>query len=270
MKRLFVFSLFVICVTLMISSCAYPAEDPAVSNTPSTMLSGTETAVDTTANNAVATAPTHGNTAPTAPPVNDPYPQYVQTDINEIIEGSDQHRNNWTIPICIPKLLPFSQDAIACQHEIYSYFYSNVEGIRNDSSQGCWPTVSSIQHRVYLNEDILSVVIQESTNIDIDIYHVYNFNIKSGKQLNTEELMNELQILDYKEKIAEAAKDFYKANNVGFEKDKDYNERLEQTIGTENITKAAPYITDNGSIMVVVNIYSLAGAEYYPKAIPLA
>ena len=55
-----------------------------------------------------------------------------------------------------------------------------------------------------------------------------------------------------------------------FQKNEDYQARLADTVSKENIAKAMPYVAEDGKVMIVVNIYALAGAAYYPEVIPLS
>lgn len=276
MKKAILYILCMSCILLLFSGCSLVLAPNSDASAPSSKESDPSEQISTQQTQATqpaqtdASTPTEDSSAPTAHPVNDPYPQYVQTNINEIIESSDIYgRNTRPIPISIPKLLPFSDDAISCQEEIQNYFEPKLEEARWNASKGYGVVYAYIEHFVYLNNTILSVVIHERLMFDASVFHVYNFDIESGKQLDTETLVEKLQITDYTEKLTQAAKNFYETDNSELKDHTKYNERLEQTVSTENISKAVPYVAESGTVMAVVNIYALGGAEYYAYAIPI-
>ena len=223
MKRFITFIAGIACMALLLSGCSLVMlNNPDVSvpdlkqTDPSEQVS---TQATQTTKATQATQPVE--TAPTAPPINDPYPQYVQTDINEMIVISDSYgRTKQIIPICIPKLVPFSEDAIACQKEIQDRFEPKLEEMRQNATNGYSVSHAQIEHFVYLNNTILSVVIHERSMFDSSAFTVYNFDIESGRQLNTQELMSKLQITDYFVKFKQTAKEAFEDDEV-FEARKD-------------------------------------------------
>lgn len=273
MKKFITFIAGIACMALLFSGCSLvvlnnpDASAPTLKQTDPSEQIGTQATQTTKATQATQPA----ETAPTAPPVNDPYPQYVQTDINEIIVSSDSYgRTKQIIPVCIPKIVPFSDDAIACQKEIQNRFEPKLEEMRHNAANGYGIAHAYIEHFVYLNDTILSVVIHERSMFDSSSFTVYNFDIESGKQLNTQALMNKLQITDYADKFTQTAKETFEANNGHFNHDDFYETQLATTVSKENIDKVKPYVAENGKVMIIINIYPMAGAAYYPEAVPLS
>lgn len=273
MKRFITFIAGIACVTLLFSGCSLvilnnpDVSAPDLKQTDPSQQVGTQ--ATQTAKATQATQP--AETVPTTPPIHDPYPQYVQTDINEIIVISDSYgRIKQSIPVCIPKLVPFSEDAIACQKEIQDRFEPKLKEMRQNAANGYSDIYAQIEHFVYLNDSILSVVIHERTMFDSSAFTVYNFDIESGRQLNTQELMSKLQITDYIEKFTQAAKKAFEANYGHFNHDDFYQTQLATTVSKENIDKVKPYVAENGKVMIIINIYPMAGAAYYPEAVPLS
>ena len=83
--------------------------------------------------------------------------------------------------------------------------------------------------------------------------------------------MSKLQIADYADKFAQVAKKTYEEKYEHFQnKDDFYYSQLATTVSKENIDKAMPYVAEDGKMMVVIDIYAIAGAAYYPEAIPLS
>lgn len=273
MKKSISYIAGIVCVALLFSGCSLvllPNPNATTPDSKQTDPSEQISTQQTQSTNATQATQSTEN-IPTAPPINDPYPQYVVTDINEIIASLDQYgKTKQVVPICLPKLLPFSEDAIACQKEIQDRFDPKLEEMRQNASEGYSISHSYIEHFVYLNNTILSVVIHERSMFDSSAFTVYNFDIESGKQLDTQRLMSKLQITDYIEKFTQAATKAFETNYGHFNHNDFYETQLETTISKNNIDKAKPYIAENGEVMVIINIYPMAGAAYYPEAIPLS
>ena len=262
MKRFVALFLSLCCTTLLFSGCKQPPVDDPGENT-----SGQTQDTQPT------TQPT---TKPTEPviveDIEGPLAQYVQTAIKEtIVFPGDRFGNKQSTPVRIPKLLPFSEDATACQAEIQQKFDSLINKIRKEHADGHTSATAFIDYSAYVNDSVLSVVIHQELMFDVSLYSIYNFDTETGKQLDTAELMSKLQITDYAEKFAQAAKKAYEEKYQHSQnKDNFYHSQLAATISKENIDKAVPYVAEAGKVMVVINIYAIAGAAYYPEAIPLS
>lgn len=282
MKRIVAFLLCISCIMLLISGCKQPPVDSPDTNTsgqtdPSTEPTSNETVGKTEATNN--TEETVGNSEPVnIEDIEGPLAQYVQTAIKEtLIFSGDQYGNKQSTPVRIPKLLPFSEDAIACQKEIQEKYDAMVADVRNSHADGYTSSTASIDYEAYLNGNVFSLVIHACSMFDLCSYRVYNFDIASGKRLSTEELMNQLQIPNHAEKFTKIAQDAFEAdwgNNTTSEFKGEhldlYNSQKAKNCSKENIDKAMPYVAEDGKVMVVINIYSLAGAEKYPRVFSLS
>ena len=252
MKRFVALFLFLCCITLLFSSCKQPPIDSPDKNT-----SGQSTTSSTES-----TIPTDK-----AKETDGAIAQYAQTAISEALQGKQQ-----TVSLQIPKLLPFSEDAITAQTEIQSILDPMVAKVRDDLAGGYSTFIDSISYAAYINDSVFSLVIHVLTTVDQSSYYVYNFDIDTGKRLDTEGLMHKLQITDYAEKFTQIAQTAFESKwgtTGGAQKDL-YTIQKNKTIGTENIGKAMPYMAENGKVIVILNIYSLAGAEYYTEVFPLS
>ena len=169
----------------------------------------------------------------------------------------------------IPKLLPFSEDAIACQEEIQGYFGLALEQARKDPPEGDSLNLACIDYSVYLNDTILSLVIRKSSMMDLVSFRVYNFDIESGKRLDTDALVEKLQMNNYTEILTQAITKYYEDKSRDVEDREHVKKYLEETISAENLSEALSYVAEDGKLMAVVKMYYEAGAEYYPTAIPI-
>lgn len=278
MKRITYSCLSLLVLTLLFCACVKQPLPPADS-TGSTGASVTGTTVGQTESGTNKTGPseTVGNTQTVSiEDIEGPLAQYVQTAIKETHERLDIFGNKQQMTsLRIPKLLPFSEDAVAAQAEIQNKLDSYITEVRTDYAEGLSSSTQFIDYKAYLNDAIFSLVIQTQSVYDSCSYLVYNFDIENGKRLNTEELMNKLQITDYTEKFTQIAQDAF-SKQWGEERDpsaNDYDLYVSQKAknsSKENIDKAMPYVTEDGKVMVVLNIYSLAGAEKYPQVLPVS
>ena len=271
MKRLIASFLFVCCFTLLLSGCKQsPIDGPD------------NTSGQTQPTTQPATQPTQASTQPTTQPtepivvedIEGPLAQYVQTAIKEKYQLFDKYgygELQQESTLRVPKLLPFSEDAIAAQTEMEGKLNTYITDVRESYAEGLSASTKSIDYNAYLNDNVLSVVIEAESMFDLCFYLVYNFDIETGKRLDTEGLMTKLSILDYTEKFTQVAKNAYEEKYQGYQnKDELYNTQLATTVSKENIDKAMPYVAEDGKIKVILNIYSLAGAEYYPQVVSLS
>ena len=87
-----------------------------------------------------------------------------------------QHGRDGEIPIYLPEIFPFSEDAIAANQEIGEMeFNSNI--MRVDSY-------------VTMKDDLLSVVIRETTFFDVEYFTIYNFDMTTGERMDTPEMVS--------------------------------------------------------------------------------
>ncbi len=107
MKKILSYMAGMVCIALLFSGCSLVILDNPDASAPEPKQTDPSEQIQVTQQ----TQPIQTN--PTAPTVSEPYPQYVQTGINELIVGKSMNKNTWSIHICLPKLVPFSEDAIA-------------------------------------------------------------------------------------------------------------------------------------------------------------
>lgn len=285
MKRTISLIALLLAFAILLSACVGQPED-TIGSTEGSITEQTEPSTNktepTTEETAGNTASSTEETAPNTEPVNiedieGPLAQYVQTAVKETFEldTTKFHNPKQSVTVRIPKLLPFSEDAIACQGEIQNEFDPWVEEIRTNLTDGFTSATAFIDYYAYLNDRIFSLVIYAESMFDLGLYRVYNFDTETGKRLNTEELMNKLQITDYTERFTQIAQDAF-SKQWGETRDPsshDYDLYVSQKAknsSKENIDKAMPYVAEDGKVMVVLNVYSLAGAEKYPQVLPVS
>ncbi len=123
-----------------------------------------------------------------------------------------------------------------------------------------------ISYKWTLYGNILSLIIPLQFDADMVEYNVYVLDLKNDKLLTKKDLLAELNIdeADY-EQDAQDTMDACFYSLYGSFKDTDdyYDVVYNETIASENVAEALPYIDENGTLGAVAKIYSMAGANYY-------
>ena len=274
MKRTVAYILCICCAILLLSGCDQPSVDGPDGNTSEHTDPGTNP-TEVTGNPEETTA----GTEPTnIEDIQGPLAQYVQTATKETFELDTSKLGNsaQSASVRIPRLLPFSEDAIACQAEIQKEFDPWVEQIHTELADGWSSMTAAIDYEAYLSGTTFSLVIHVCSMIDLCSYRVYNFDTETGKRLDTAELIDKLQIADYTQRVLKIAQDafdgkFADATDEYLERDKELiAQQRAKNNSAENIERAMPYVTEDGQVMVVIDIYSVAGAEKYPQVFSLS
>lgn len=177
----------------------------------------------------------------------------------------------------IPKININSDDVNEINKEINDKIISQakkcVSFLEKNESVGLY----KVNYLYYINNDILSIVINSNHDNSIVAYYVYNIDIKSGKRVKNEELikMNNMTKEQFTNKLQSATgnkfiekygeiNDYLKTQN--FEGSKEmYQSQYNNTISTSNCNadNQMIFLDANGKINVVAKIYSLAGADAY-------
>lgn len=150
-----------------------------------------------------------------------------------------------------------------------------------------------VDYSYYINNNVLSIVINLEYDSDIVDYYVYNINITTGAKVTNEEILKIKKMTDnqFSEKLSSAAKikfinkygskDAYMndlKNSDAFNEESELKEQesiyvtqYNKTISTSNckIDNNKIYLSDNQNLNVVTTIYSLAGADEYEHILNL-
>lgn len=118
---------------------------------------------------------------------------------------------------------------------------------------------------------VAQVVVQHS---DFWYYRTYNMNIATGWEATDQEVVKAFGYSDeefwaLRQQAVEAFfKDFYE-NALDYMTQEEYDELWIMTTCEENLRTARPFVDEAGRLCLVVDIYSYAGAAYYPYRICL-
>lgn len=193
--------------------------------------------------------------------------------LNETLEWVDGVGNENKLLFAIPQIYPFSEDAIACQEEILELLMPIYEESLQNIALECSCVYGAIGYEAYLWGDVLSILVYRETHFDLTDYSVYNLNVRTGQRLDNGALLEQIGLSQesYMEAAAQAAHDAF-AGKYGQLQEafgEEYDTQLANTISQENISAAQLYLNGEGTLMMAVNIYSMAGAAYYPALLAL-
>lgn len=261
---------------LLLAGCAATTPEdtkPDTTTIPDTTLAQTEATVETT----VATelfAPVYPERSVTALPEKAPVEDVVSSYWEETLEWVDKPGNVCRLPIAIPQIYPFSEDAIRCEKEIFDVLFPIAEETLANMEEELSQSWARIGYEAFVNGDVLSLLIVKETVYDLTEYHVYNLDLSTGKQLTREGLLEKLAVseADFKA-AAETAVEKTFVNRYG-EKEKSYDqdfyqEQLDRSLSKENLEKTEIYLDAEGKAVLVADIYAMAGATSYPTRISL-
>lgn len=187
----------------------------------------------------------------------------------------------------VPQLNFSTPDAMAINKAIADRFGPIVEEEIKNMEEGLSLHAGDIKCTIFYNHDpdtddeIITLLCYQETPYDLTYYVSYHYHTGRGEQLSNGELL-ELLGFDTEEYLAalkQAAASRYLHNAMLwgnfapgqlFEEDFRW-EQYKRTVSDENITLDVPmYVTygNEGLIVVAIpNIYSIAGAEYYPAEV---
>lgn len=207
-------------------------------------------------------------------------PPYYQQGVN--IKG------NGIYFISLPSVYPFSDDAVACQQEIYDHVLPTLEYYADRSSYtdifdtALIPYESihnadrfgGIGYEAYLYRNTLSIVVWNKDRDGTIRYSVYSLDISTGRRLNQETVRVRANIEP--EDIRQLLEAEFTRQWPGYpytgEAATDlnalYRQQLDSTLSDENLESSQVFFTSDGSIYVAANIYALADAEYNTCLIP--
>ena len=123
-----------------------------------------------------------------------------------------------------------------------------------------------ISYKWTLYGDILSLIIPLQFDADMVEYNVYVLDLKKDKLLTKKDLLAELNIdeADYEQDARDTMDACFYSLYGSFKDTDDYYDVVyNETIASENVAEALPYIDENGTLGAVAKIYSMAGANYY-------
>lgn len=194
---------------------------------------------------------------------------------SEDFDYTDGVGNNGHYTYRVPQIEADTQGAEAINKAIADTYGPIVDGVKESVSEKVSLSCLYVAWETYQYENILSLVVSCGWDADMDSYNVYLYDIASGQQLTTEDLLKTLNVDEqaFLEAVRRAAADKFDTQYgaiAGGDMDEFLTERRDWTLSDENINMDVPaYVDRAGRLHAVLYIGSIAGAGAYPHVLTL-
>ena len=193
---------------------------------------------------------------------------------SEDFDYTDSMGNSGHYTYHVPQIAADTQGAADINRAIEETYGPIVREVLESVSGGFSVIWTSISWETYQYNNILSLVVFYSFDIGGDHYNVYLYDIASGQQLTTADLLSALNVDDtaFLNALRQAAAERFDGqyNNLPANAEEFLAERREWTLSDENIKMDVPAYADaSGTLYVVLPIGSIAGASEYEQILTL-
>ena len=193
---------------------------------------------------------------------------------SEDFDYTDSMGNSGHYTYRVPQIAADTQGAADINRAIEETYGPIVREVLESVSGGFSVIWTSISWETYQYDNILSLVVFYSFDIGGDHYNVYLYDIASGQQLTTADLLSALNVDDtaFLNALRQAAAERFDGqyNNLPANAEEFLAERREWTLSDENIKMDVPAYADaSGTLYVVLPIGSIAGASEYEQILTL-
>ncbi len=194
---------------------------------------------------------------------------------NEDFDYTDGVGNAGHYTYRVPQIEADTQGAEAINKAIADTYGPIVDGVKESVSEKVSLSCLYVAWETYQYENILSLVVSCGWDADMDSYNVYLYDIASGQQLITEDLLKTLNVDEqaFLEAVRRAAADKFDTQYgaiAGGDMDEFLTERRDWTLSDENINMdVRTYADGAGKLHVVLPIGSIAGADSYEQVLDL-
>lgn len=194
---------------------------------------------------------------------------------SEDFDYTDGVGNNGHYTYRVPQIEADTQGAEAINKAIADTYGPIVDGVKESVSEKVSLSCLYVAWETYQYENIMSLVVSCGWDADMDSYNVYLYDIASGQQLTTEDLLKTLNVDEqaFLEAVRRAAADKFDTQYgaiAGGDMDEFLTERRDWTLSDENINMdVRTYADGAGNLHVVLPIGSIAGADSYEQVLDL-
>ncbi len=194
---------------------------------------------------------------------------------NEDFDYTDGVGNSGHYTYRVPQIEADTQGAEAINKAISDEYSPIVDGVLEDVSDEVSLSCFYVAWEPYQYENILSLVVSCGWDADVNEYNVYLYDIASGQQLTTADLLKTLNVDEpaFLESVRRAAADKFDTQYgaiAGGDMDEFLTERRDWTLSDENINMdVRTYADGAGNLYVVLPIGSIAGADSYEQVLTL-
>ena len=198
------------------------------------------------------------------------------TDLyNEDFDYTDGVGNVGHYSYRVPQIEADTQGAEAINEAISDEYSPIVEGVLENVSDKVSLSCLYVAWETYQYENILSLVVSCGWDADMNSYNVYLYDIESGRQLTTADLLKALNTDEalFLEAVRQAAAEKFDSQNsviAGGDSSELLTERRDWTLSSENINmNVRTYVDGAGTLHVILPVGSLAGAGSYEQVLTL-
>ena len=224
---------------------------------------------------------TQPETLPETEPETEPVMDYtaltledcVKTGYEQVGSYTDDLGNDWAYSYYLPEITLDCPGAVEINETIRTEFQAEAEESLEYAAEGSSLIFGRMDYTAALKDGILSIMVQKDTMTDYIIYATYNLDLSTGKTTGREAVLAVFGMTEteFQEKVQARAEEIFLEHygELTFPEDMDefYNEQLEKT-QTQN-GDAPVFISPEGTLFAVINVYSLAGADYYPQTVEI-
>jgi len=200
---------------------------------------------------------------------------YDDNLIENVIEEDGTYKddvgNEMDYTYHVPHLVVDTADAEAVNADIDSAFGKNVKDSMSDMKKGYSLWYFNVEWKSYWHGSTLCLVVSSNEEGDFTDYRVYNYDFAAGKKLTNTELLQQTDLdtdtlvsKTYAIAKAQLKKDY--ADLKAMLGRKEYQKLFDRTLTDKNINKdMMTYVDDSGTVNVIIQYASAAGADWYYK-----
>lgn len=194
---------------------------------------------------------------------------------NEDFDYTDGVGNSGHYTYRVPQIVADTQGAEAINKTIADEYSPIVDGVLENVSDKVSLSCFYVTWESYQYGNILSLVVSCGWDADINSYSVYLYDIASGLQITTADLLKVLNVdgATFLETVRRAAAEKFDTQYgaiAGGDSDAFLTERRDWTLSDENINMdVRTYADASGTLHVILPIGSIAGADAYEQVLTL-
>ena len=192
--------------------------------------------------------------------------------IHETVDDECDNKRNWygyiySFSYHLPSFNINTADAIKINNKIHDDFYPIIEYSYNNMKTNASIDTTKVSYEQHQYKDILSLVVSANDVNDIIHYGAYSINTKSGEAVSNSELISMVGYNneDFLTFLKNLTGNYYIEKYSKFPNyDGSYDRMYNLTLSDEFCNLDIPmYIDENGHLIVIANIGSMAGASIY-------
>ena len=194
---------------------------------------------------------------------------------NKDFDYTDGVGNSGHYTYRVPQIEADTQGAEAINKAISDEYSPIVDSVLETVADKVSLSCFYVAWESYQYKNILSLVVSCGWDSDVSEYNVYLYDIASGQQLATSDLLkvmnvDEAAFLEAVRRAAAAKFDTQYGAIAGGDTDEFLTERRDWTLSDENINMSVrTYADGDGKLHVVLPIGSIAGADSYEQVLSL-